>query len=136
MIFKIIFVLLISILNLLRGWGKVPFLRRPQCIALMSILTGSFLAHLCHNFWLLFLCGVPMGICLGLHNQNRGVYALSISAASTIALLFTGHLVWYLFLVYIAVNYLVSYFLEKYHAHILIIDPLSGICLGTIVYLV
>ena len=132
MFLKLLILLLSSVLNFLRGYHW-----RPLCIALMAIMFGAYFAIHLHIWWLLFAVGIPLGICLGLHDGNRGAWCSIDALGVSFALLVTGHLFWLWFVLYCGGNYLVGWIgNNKLKLPQVIIDPLTGLALAVIVLLV
>ena len=101
MIWLIRFLLIgiIAYLNYLRGYHY-----RIPCMIAISVIMGLWFAITLH-WWLFPLVGLPMYGCLSLHDQNRGAWCSLVALGASFALLVTGHLAWYWFIVYCATNY-------------------------------
>ena len=131
MIWKILITLLISGLNFTRGYHW-----RPLSIAFMSIIMGLYFAITIKIWWLLFAVGVPMGICLGLHDHNRGVWCSIVALGASITLLLTGNLAWYWFAIYCAGNFGLGWLMvNKLKAKQLLTDLVTGVGFGGLVWL-
>lgn len=129
---KIAFLIWLASLNFLRGYHW-----RPLGIALMSISMGLWVAIALKTWWLLFACGVPMGVCLGLGDHNRGVWCSLVALGASFALLITGHLFWLWFVLYCGGNYLLGWVCcNKLKLPQPIIDPITGAGFGVIVFLI
>jgi hypothetical protein len=134
---KLTFILVMAILNFLRGWGKMPFLRRPQCIALMVLIMGLWGIFITHIWWMIFAIAIPMGITLGISDKNRGVWCSLVALGASFALLMTGHLAWYWFALYCGGNFILGWIgVNKLKLNQVIIDPLTGGGFGSLVYLI
>ena len=101
---KLILLILLPILNALRGYGKIPFLRRPQCIAIMSVSMGLYLAWVCKVWWLFFLCGGLMAGLLSTGDSNRPLWCFLVALGASLGLVLTHHLAWWLFVPYLGLN--------------------------------
>lgn len=109
-IIRLILIAIIAILNWLRGWGKAPFLKRPECMILMSVIMGLYWAIYLHIWWLFPLVGGPMYGCLSLGDKNRGVWCSLVALGTSFFLLLTGNLAWYWFGLYCGGNYLIGWY--------------------------
>ena len=105
MLIKLLLVILFAVLNFLRGYHW-----RPLCIALMVLTMGLYGAFITHLWYMLFFIAIPMGICLGLQDQNRGIWCSLVALGASVALLSFGYLAWYWWVVYCALNFALGYF--------------------------
>jgi hypothetical protein len=102
----------------------------------MPTLIAGFCAFKIGIWWMFFPIFIPFVICLSLHDHNRGVWCSLDALGVSFALLITGHLHWYLWLAYCALNYGVGAILNKNEAGQLIEDTLEGAGLASIVLLI
>jgi hypothetical protein len=128
---KIAIVLLSSFLNWAGGYHWL-WARRWS----MTFLIALGCAFFTHCWWIFPLVMIPMAISLSLHDQNRGVWCVMTSLGASIALLLTGHLAWYWFIVYNVINYVLGWQLVKNKQTQLICDTITGAGFGLIVFLI
>ena len=132
LIVKIIILFLMAILNFLRGYHY-----RPICMLAMSFLMGLYFAFLFHTWWLFVAIGLPFYGCLSLSDSNRGTWCSIDALGVSFALLVTGHLFWLWFALYCASNYLIGWIgNNKLKLPQVIIDPLTGASLASIIFLI
>jgi hypothetical protein len=127
---NLLLIAVFAVLNWTRGYHW-----RPLSIALMSILMGFYWASRLGIWWMLFAVGIPMGVALGLHDQNRGVWCSLVAVGASVVLLVTGHLPWYWFAAYCALNYALGAILVKNKAKQKVIDPVTGAGFGLLIFL-
>ena len=127
----------IAFLNWARGYHW-----RPLGIALITFTFASYFAITLHLWWLFLAIGIPTGVCLGLHDHNRGVWCSLVALGISFALLVSGHLAWYWFIAYCGGNFLLGWIInnpkivgeklsqQKY------IDPITGMGFASIFFMV
>ena len=132
---KILIVLLMAVLNYTRGkhW-------RPISMLAMTFIMGSYFAILYHTWWLFIVVGGPMYGCLTLPDGNRGVWCSLVALGASIALLLTGHLAWYWFIVYCGGNFLLGWIANKPKiwgkwSNQFTVDMITGAGFGALVFL-
>lgn len=129
---KIVLLLWLAGLNWARGYHW-----RPLGIALITLTLGTYFAIDLKLWGLLIAIGIPTGICLGLHDHNRGVWCSIVALGASFALLITGHLHWYWFVAYCGGNYLLGWICNNELKLVQkVIDPITGIGFGSLILLV
>ena len=131
MIIKLLLILLSSFLNWAGGYHWL-WARR----FIMPFAIALFIAIKINIWWLFLACGVPMVICLSLHDQNRGVWCVLTALGVSFALLVTGHIHWYFWVIYCALNYLIGAILNKNKAGQLIEDIVEGAGFASLIFLI
>ena len=137
-----------------RDWGHKAFRRVG-----ISFILALYLACALKIWWLFLACGIgyALTICLGygsisdddpkpsflakLLNDKvgwltRGVYGLLVSGIGTISLVLGGFIVLPLYVVYVICNFVTGAILCKIKAPAIIIEPMVGLMIGSIVLFV
>ena len=129
---RILFIAVIALLNYLRGYHY-----RIPCMSAMTIIMGLWFAITLHHWWLFPLVGLPMYGCLSLHDQNRGVWCSLVALGTSLGLVLTGFLVWYLWLTYIITNYLIGWLTNnKLKLPQLWEDIVTGVGFASLIFLI
>lgn len=129
---KIGLIIWLAVWNALRGYHY-----RPLGIAVMSISLGLALAFFTHIWWILFASGIPVGVCLGISDKNRGVWCSLVALGASFAILLTGNLAWYWFIAYCGGNYLLGWIgNNKLKLKQIPLDFITGAGFGVVVLLV
>lgn len=129
---KLAILLLCAYLNWQGGYNTL-WCRRFLMPFILAVSCGFFSQW----WWAIPAIFIPMAITLSLHNQNRGVWCSIVALSASFALLVTGHLAWYWFIVYCGGNFLIGWVgNNKLKLPQVIIDPLTGGAIGSLVFFV
>jgi hypothetical protein len=76
---------------------------------MMTLAMASYWAWYAHAWWMLLGVGIPMGICLGLKDHNRGVWCSLVALGASICPLVFGYITLPWFVIYCGGNYLLGW---------------------------
>lgn len=101
----------------------------------MPAIIAGFIAWHLHIWWIFFAMYLPFCVCLSLHDHNRGAWCSIDAAGASFALLATGHLHWYWFVLYCGGAYFVGWLVNnKLKLNQIPNDCATGAWLGSLVF--